>query len=408
MSERRLSSGLLVVMSVATGAIVANLYYLQPLLHEVSLSFKVSTTAATGLITMSQVGYALGLALVLPLGDLLARRWLIPGIYLGAALLMALGSVFPTFLGFAIVTLFIGTASVGGQVMIPLAADLAEASQRGRVVARLMSGLLMGVLLSRTVSGYVSELAGWRAVYVLGASLMALFGLLMGVLLPEEAQRPKVRYARLVTDSIRLLATLPELRRRAWLGAMGFACFSVLWSTLAFELSGAPYHYSNGTIGAFGLLGVAGVLAANAAGSLADADRTREMTIASGSLLVLSFAILALGGWSILGIVIGIVAADSACQGMQITNQAIIYRLAPHARSRINSAYMVCYFLGGALGSIAGGLAWSLGRWSAVCELGAGFGLAALIPSLWWLRKSAVSGPTELQRRRADVVEGTA
>ena len=375
-------------MALATGSIVANLYYLQPLLHEVASDFHVRASVATSLITLTQIGYATGLALVLPLGDLIPRKQLISVIFFVAALFMAAGALIPSFAGFAIVTFLIGLASVGGQVMIPLAADFADPEERGRVVARLMSGLLMGILLSRTVAGYVAQIAGWRAVYWLGAALMALFAAVLAILLPNEPVRPHVAYPRLVADSVRLLVVLPELRRRAWLGAVNFAGFSLLWSTLAFKLSAAPFHYSNGTIGAFGLLGVAGVVAANGAGSLADARRSREMTIVASILLVASFGILVLGRTSIVPIILGIVVLDIACQGMQITNQSIIYTLAPDARSRINSAYMVCYFAGGALGSLAGGLAFEAGGWGAVCGLGAVLGAAGLIPALWWSRSA--------------------
>ena len=234
----------------------------------------------------------------------------------------------------------------------------------------------------------MAQIAGWRAVYWLGAALMALFAAVLAILLPNEPVRPHVAYPRLVADSVRLLVVLPELRRRAWLGAVNFAGFSLLWSTLAFKLSAAPCLYSNGTIGAFGLLGVAGVVAANGAGSLADARRSREMTIVASILLVASFGILVLGRTSIVPIILGIVVLDIACQGMQITNQSIIYTLAPDARSRINSAYMVCYFAGGALGSLAGGLAFEAGGWGAVCGLGAVLGAAGLIPALWWSRSA--------------------
>ena len=397
--NKELSSGLLIVMAVATGSIVANLYYLQPLLHEVALSFHVGTSAATSLITLTQVGYAAGLALVVPLGDLIPRRRLITLIFFAAAVLMILGATIPSFIGFAVITAFVGLASVGGQIMIPLAADLADPDQRGRVVARLMSGLLMGILLSRTVSGFVAQVAGWRAVYWLAAGLMALFGVVLSLVLPDEPVRPHVPYGRLVTDSIRFLSVFPELRKRAWLGATSFAGFSLLWSTLAFELSSPPYHFSNGAIGAFGLLGVAGVLAANAAGSLADARRTREMTVVASGLLVISFGVLALGSHTIVAIVVGIVVLDVACQATQITNQSIIYKLAPDARSRINSAYMVCYFVGGALGSIGGGLAYEAGGWATTCALGAAIGVAGLVPALWWSlrteRPQVVESPSE-------------
>jgi predicted MFS family arabinose efflux permease len=368
-------------MAVATGAIVANLYYLQPLLHQVSSTFHVGSAAASSLITLTQVGYAAGLVLIVPLGDLHPRRTLVVTVVVIAGLAMAAGALLTSFAAFAAITLVVGVASVGGQIMIPFAADLADPERRGRVVGRLMSGLLAGILLSRTVSGLVAQAAGWRAVYWLAAALMVLLAVLLAFTLPSEAPRPPTTWRRLVTSSFALLGTLPELRRRAWLGAMAFACFSVLWTTLAFLLSGAPYHYSNGVIGLFGLFGLAGVLAANVAGKLADSARTRLSTMVAGALILGSFGLLTLGQSNLIALTLGVIVLDLGVQGMQITNQSIIYALAPDARSRINSAYMFCYFVGGALGSLLAGLAYAGGGWGASCGLGALLAIAGLLPA---------------------------
>jgi predicted MFS family arabinose efflux permease len=371
-------------MAVATGAIVANLYYLQPLLHEVQASFGVSSASASALITASQVGYAIGLALVLPLGDLVPRRWLVFAIFMLAGVAMALGAWVHAFGVFAAITLVVGLFSVGGQVMIPFAADLSSEERRGRTVARLMSGLLLGILLSRTVAGIIAQIAGWRSVYVVGATLMFLSALVLVRALPTEAARPHVPYPKLVSSAFGLLLELKELRRRAWLGAVAFAGFSVLWTTLAFQLSAPPFSYSQATIGLFGLAGAAGVLAANAAGSLADRNRHRLSTMLAAVLLVAAFVIMGLGGGSIFAITAGIVVLDVAVQGIQITNQSIIYALAPQSRSRINSAYMFCYFLGGAAGSLLGGLAYQHGGWRSSSALGVILGLLLLAPALVW------------------------
>jgi predicted MFS family arabinose efflux permease len=267
--------------------------------------------------------------------------------------------------------------------MIPFAADRAAPERRGRVVARIMTGLLLGILMARTVSGLVAQWAGWRAIYWLSAALMVLFAVLLWRALPDEHPRPHRSYGHLVGSSLRLLVDEPVLRRRAWHGACAFACFSVLWTTLAFLLSGAPYHYSNAVIGLFGLVGAAGVLAANLAGKLADADRAKASTTVAGVLLVGSFGILWFGRTSLAALLIGIVLLDVGTQGMQITNQATIYALRPDARSRINSAYMVCYFIGGAAGSIAAGSVLAARGWSGVCVLGAGLGLLTCAMSVF-------------------------
>ena len=247
----------------------------------------------------------------------------------------------------------------------------------------IMTGLLTGILLARTVSGLVTQAAGWRAIYWLSAALMVCFAFVLWRLLPTEGPRPHRSYRALVGSSLQLLATEPVLRRRAWHGACAFAGFSVLWTTLAFLLSGSPYHYSNAVIGLFGLVGAAGIFAANLAGKLADSERATVTTVVAGALLTGSFAVLWVGRTSLAALIVGIVVLDMGTQGMQITNQAVIYSLRPDARSRINSAYMVCYFVGGAVGSLAAGALYSSHGWAGVCLLGAGFGVLTLALSAY-------------------------
>ncbi len=257
-------------------------------------------------------------------------------------------------------------------------------------MARLMTGLLMGILLARTVSGAVAQLAGWRTIYWVSAGLMVVFAVVLRRALPSEPQRPHVSYRGLVGSSLRLLVDEPMLRRRAWHGAMVFAAFSVLWTALTFLLSGSPYHYSNLVIGLFGLAGVGGVAAANVAGKLADSNRTTITTAIAGALVIVSFLIMGVGKTSVVALVIGIVVLDLGTQGMQITNQAVIYALRPAARSRINSAYMVCYFVGGAIGSVTAGYVFSAAGWTGVCVLGAVFGSHVTGHGR---RRSRVAGP---------------
>jgi predicted MFS family arabinose efflux permease len=278
--------------------------------------------------------------------------------------------------------------------MIPFAADLAPEARRGRVVARIMSGLLMGILLARTVSGALAQLAGWRAVYWFSAVLMVAFAAVLWRALPAEGPRPHASYLTLVASSLRLLVDEPVLRRRAWHGACAFACFSVLWTTIAFLLSGSPYHYGNAVIGLFGLVGAGGIVAANLAGKLADTDRSIVTTVVAGLLATGSFALLAAGRTSLAALIAGIVVLDIGTQGMQITNQALIYALRPDARSRINSAYMFCYFVGGATGSVTAGLVYADRGWTGVCVLGAGFGVLTLLMAAFDRARPAASSRT--------------
>lgn len=384
MRERTLSRATVVLMSVATGVIVANLYYLQPLLHEIRGDFSIDTLAASALNTLMQVGYVTGLALILPLGDIVARRRLIVAIFVTAAAAMLLASFIHSYALFAVVTVIIGLTSVGGQVMIPFAADLAAPAQRGRVVARVVSGLLLGVLLSRTLSGIASEAFGWRGVYVLAAALLAVMATVLRFALPPEPARAHVAYHRLVTSTFSLFATYPVLRQRAFLGAICFAGFSALWSTLAFHLSAAPFHYSGAVIGLFGLIGVAGVVAANAAGHLADHDRSQFSTLTGVVLLAVAFALLLVGARDVWVLASAIFLMDAGVQTVHVTNQSIIYALAPEMRSRINSAYMVCFFAGASLGSLGAGLAYSHFAWSGTCVLGLVIGAVGTGAAIRW------------------------
>jgi predicted MFS family arabinose efflux permease len=384
LTARPLSKALITVMAAAIGLIVANLYYLQPLLHQVKGDFNVSPANATLLLTLTQFGYAAGLALVVPLGDLIPRRRLVVTIFLVAALLMALGALLTSFVAFATITLFIGLSSVGGQVIVPFAADLAEPSQRGRVIGRVMTGLLLGILLSRTVSGLVAQAAGWRTVYWGASALLAVMAYVLHRVLPDEPVRSHVPYAKLVAGSFSLLVNSQQLRRRSWFGTLIFAAFSALWTTLSFHLSGPPFHYTNAVIGLFGLFGVAGVVAANLAGHSADRQRSHTATIVAAVLIGVSFLVLYLGRDSFIAIALGIVILDAGMQGLQITNQSIIYALMPESRSRVNSAYMVCCFIGASIGSFAAGQLFAAFGWAGDCWLGGAIGLGLLVPALIW------------------------
>ena len=384
LSTHHLTKPLIFFMALAVGIIVANLYYLQPLLHQVKGDFAVGTVATSALITLVQVGYAAGLTFVVPLGDLFSRRRLIVTIFVVAAAAMIAGSLVHSFIVFAMLSVVIGLSSVGGQVLIPFAADLAEDGQRGRVIARLMTGLLLGILLSRTFSGMGAEVFGWRGVYVTAAVLLAVMAVVLSRVLPREVAREHVACRELVIGSFRLLGTYKELRHRCWFGATGFAAFNVLWACLAFQLSGPPFHYSNIEIGLFGLLGVGGVMAANVAGRQADRNRSRRVTLASALLFIVAFAVMWWGRHNVFLLAFAIFVLDVGAQGMQITNQALIYALAPEMRSRITSVYMVCFFAGGATGSLSAGFTYAHHGWAGICVLGTVIGVATIVPALWW------------------------
>jgi len=371
-------------MAVAIGVIVANLYYLQPLLHEVRSGFHASTASTSLLITLIQVGYVIGLFFILPLGDMFVRRNLIVTIFVVAAAAMAGASFVHSFVFFATITVVIGLSSVAGQIIIPFGADLAPDEQRGRVVGRLMTGLLGGVLLSRSLSGLVSEAIGWRGVYRVSAGLLVIMAIIMYIALPQERSRDRFEYRHLATSGLRMMRESSQLRHRGWFGGTAFGAFSVLWSTLAFHLSGAPFHYSSGVIGLFGLFGMAGITAANVTGRLADQGRTALATTSAAALIALGFAVLYLGGHNVWLIAVGIIILDAGAQGIHVANQSIIYAIAPGQRSTVNSVYMVCFFTGASIGSLASGFAYAHYGWNGTCAVGGIFGLATIIPAVVW------------------------
>ncbi|MGH9087047.1 MAG: MFS transporter [Acidimicrobiales bacterium] len=378
----RLSGTLVNLVTVCAGASVANLYYAQPLLHHVATEFSVGTAVAATVVTCTQAGYAAALLLVVPLGDLHPRRRLVVGVYALAAAALVVCAAAPGLWLFELGAIVAGGGSVAGQVLLPLVADVAVPARRARIMARIMTGMLVGILLARTLAGLMAEAAGWRSIYWLSAGLMVAASVLLGRAIPREAPRPHVAYLRLVRTSLRLLVEEPLLRRRAWQGGWSFAAFNVLWTALAFLLSGAPYHYSSAVIGLFGLAGVGGALGANAAGRLADAQRASRTIVVAAVLVIGSFALLAAGRSSLGFLLAGIVVLDVGTQGMQLTNWSVIYALRPDARSRINSAYMVCYFAGGAIGSGSAGAVLAASGWYGACLLGAGFGVLTAAASV--------------------------
>ncbi|PWI44102.1 MFS transporter [Streptomyces sp. ICBB 8177] len=375
----RIGHGTVWLFAVATGVCVANLYYSQPLLDAIASGLGVSHSAAALTVTLTQLGYATGLITLLPLGDLLNRRRLVPVMAVGTACALAAMAAAPSAPLLLAAAVAVGLGATTAQVLVPYAADLATDAERGKVVGTVMSGLLLGILLARTVAGYLEQLGGWRTVYVVAAVAMVLLAGALWFRLPAAPARTGLRYPALLASTLRILREEPVLRLRAVLGALAFAVFSVLWTALTFLLSGAPYHYADGTIGLFGLLGAAGALAASAAGRIADRGHAAAATTVTSVLLALSWLPLWLGGHRLYGLLVGVVVLDLAVQGLHVTNQSQVYRLRPEARSRINSAYMTTYFIGGAIGSSLAPVAYDEGGWTAVSVLGAALGAASVV-----------------------------
>jgi predicted MFS family arabinose efflux permease len=380
-SGRPLSSRLVLLMAVACGAAVANIYYAQPLLSTIAHDFSVSDGTAGLLVTASQVGYAAGLVLLVPLGDLLERRRLITGILLITALALLATALAPSFSVLAAALLVVGVTSVVAQILVPLASSLAAEDERGRVLGKVMSGLLVGILVARTASGLLSELDGWRLVFAISAALMLVLSLVLHRSLPQVRPTTDLSYPGLLRSVGRLVATEPTLRVRMIYGALGMGQFSVLWTTIAFLLAGKPYHYSDATIGLFGLVGLAGALAAQAAGRLADRGRHHLSTGLFFGTMLVSWAAIAAGKSSLGLLIVGIAVLDLGIQGAQITNQSVIYALDPAARSRITTAYMTTVFASAAIFSALASAIYDSGGWSDVATLGGA--LAAIGVVVW-------------------------
>ena len=377
-TEGQLSRSLVILLAVACGASVANLYYAQPLLHAIAAGVGTSASNAALLVTATQIGYAAGLVVLVPLGDLLDRRRLVSRLLVVAALGLVAAAAATSLGVLALALGVVGVTSVVAQILVPFASALASEEERGRVVGQVMSGLLMGILIARTVSGLVAAVAGWRAVFALAAGLMLVLSAALWRALPDVPPQGGPPYLRLVASVATLIREEPLLRRRMVYGGLGMAGFSVLWTSLALLLSRPPFSYGAAVIGLFGLAGLAGTVAAQAAGRLADSGRSRVATGAFLAAIALGWVLCALGGTQVVLLVLGIVVLDLGIQGQHILNQAIIYELRPEARSRLTTAYMTGNFLSGALASAAADLAWRSGGWPAVCALGGGLSVLAL------------------------------
>ena len=377
-----LSPALILLMSVATGLAVASNYYAQPLLDTIARAFNLSASSAGFIVTAAQLGYAAGLLFLVPLGDMFERRMLIVSMTLLAA-----GGMLITASSQSLTMMIIGTAltglfSVVAQILVPLAATLASPEKRGKVVGTIMSGLLLGILLARTVAGLLASLGGWRTVYWVASVLMVVMALALWRGLPKVKQENHLNYPQLLASVFSLFTQDKLLRTRALLGCFTFANFSILWTSMAFLLAAPPFNYSEGVIGLFGLAGAAGALGARPAGGLADKGKSHMTTTAGLVLLLLSWAAIWYGHVSVLALIVGILVLDLTVQGVHITNQTVIYRVKPEARNRLTAGYMTSYFIGGAAGSLISASAWQHAGWTGVCAIGALMAVLNLL--VWW------------------------
>ena len=358
------------LMAFSVGAIVANIYYIQPLLATIAASFRISVTQVGAVAMLTQFGTALGMLIFVPLGDTKERRTLIVGLLVVQSICLALMASARNFPWLAMASFGIGVTAATVHVIVPFAAHLASPERRGATVGGVLAGLLFGILLARTFSGLLSAWAGWRLIYWLAAGLMLLLAALIRWALPISQPELQLSWPNLIRSTFVLVEEQPVLREAATLGAVFFCAFSAFWTTLVFFLETPPYHYGSGVAGLFGLVGAAGALCAPLVGRMADRYGARRNLLTSLLATLLSFVILYLFGKHMIGLISGVILLDIGVQSGHVSNQTRIYSLLPEARSRMNVVYMVSYFTAGAFGSYAGSALWQRFGWAGVCGLG--------------------------------------
>lgn len=371
-----LSKWSLLAMAVASGIAAANIYYSQPMLGIMKAGFP--HDAITSFVpTATQLGFAFGLLLLLPLGDIVNRRYLIIGQFMALSVALAATAVAPTAWILVIASFAVGVGSAVAQQIVPFAASLAAPEKRGATIGTVMAGLLSGILLSRTLSGFVGQHAGWREMFWIGVPMALFAAALMFVALPNHKPPSRMPYRQAMVSLVHIWKREPDLRIAALVQAALFGSFSAFWTILALYLQGPDFHLGADVAGLFGVVGAVGIFAAPLAGRIAD-SRGPHFVVWSGAVLALVSWIV-FGAWaSLAALVIGVIILDFGVQSALVSNQHIIYALDQEARSRINTIFMTSMFLGGASGSALATAAWGYDGWTAVSVLGAVLAIAAL------------------------------
>ncbi|AVF07987.1 MFS transporter [Acinetobacter baumannii] len=386
-SDKPLSSmprGVILLFAIASGASVANVYYAQPLLDILASDFNVSHAAIGGVVTATQIGCALALVFLVPLGDLVNRRRLMAiqlMALISALLIVAFAHSTIVLLTGMLAVGLLGTAMTQG--LIAYAASAAAPHEQGHVVGTAQSGVFIGLLLARVFSGGISDIAGWRGVYFCAAIIMLMIALPLWRRLPHLNVQPvTMRYSQLLTSMLKLLRQEKVLQVRGVLALLMFAAFNIFWSALVLPLSAPPYNFSHTVIGSFGLFGVIGALAATRAGQWADRGYAQRTSLAALLILLLAWWPLSLMTYSLWALMIGIVLLDLGGQALHVTNQSMIFRTRPEAHSRLVGLYMLFYAVGSGLGAISTTATYAYAGWLGVCSLGACVSLLALL--FWW------------------------
>lgn len=361
-----LSKANVLFMAACTGLIVANLYYCQPLIVLIANEFKIPEANAGTITYLTQAGYAIGLFFMVPLGDKIERKKQILMTTFASVIALIIAATAKSFLILQIASLLIGITSIVPQLILPLAASLTNPDQRGKVIGTIMSGLLVGILLSRTLSGFIGQIWGWRSMFWIAAGICLFIFFAIQKKFPINKPQFDGSYGQLIQSLFTLIKTQPVLREATLINVFCFAQFGAFWTTMVLLLSGEPFIFNSATIGLFGIVGASGALAAPLVGKMGDKGNPRTAVGYGCLLMLISFLIFYFSIESVIGIVIGIVFIDIGIQGVHISNQTRVYSLLPEARNRLNTVFMSFSFLGTAAGSAYGLLLWKLGGWHGV------------------------------------------
>ena len=362
MENNRLSRAQVILMAVAAGVSVANIYYNQPILSDIASSLHMKETEAGSIAVLSQTGYGLGLFFLIPLGDKVNRKRLVLVLLSALVLFLLFTSFSASAWQIQLTSLFVGFLSVSAQIILPMAATLNK-STRGKTLGTIFSGILIGILAARVFSGYIAHWLNWRYVYGISAALVLVIDVLMYFFLPTIKSEFAGNYVQLMKSTVQQITRFALLRQSAFIGALVFGLFCSFWTTLTFHLSGAPFYYQSDTIGLLGFVAIGGALLAPTLGKLADKGNAVKALLVAVGFIIISILLMMLFPNAAISFVAAVLLLDVGAQAIQVTNIASIYTLDETAHSRINTIYMTSYFIGGALGTTAGLWCWQQGGW---------------------------------------------